>query len=103
MIENINKFRDDYIEEVNSYEEGCFKNFRAFDKSESLFTLIRENESAIDIFNSYVNRPRIEEDEVKNLIRNGKIQEYKLKNQIKLLDGKLLSFKLIFKSLNIRI
>ena len=44
---------------------------------------------AISKFNSYVNKPRIEEEEIKNLIQNAKIHEYKLKNQIKLVDGKI--------------
>ena len=51
--------------------------------------MIKENEEIIQKFNNYVNRPRIEEEEVKGLIQASKVQEYKLKNQLKLIDGKL--------------
>ncbi len=89
LIDNINKCREQYINEINSYEETCYKNFRKLDTTEELYKLIQENQEAISKFNSYVNKPRIEEEEIKNLIQNAKIHEYKLKNQIKLVDGKI--------------
>lgn len=101
LIENINKFREQYINEINSYEEMCHKNFKEFDKNEDLFKLIKENEDTIKNFNNYVNRPKIEENEVKNLIQDGKVQEYKLKNQIKLIDAKLFGHqKPMFEQIN---
>ena len=87
LIEKINKYREHFISEINSYEQNCFKNFKGIDKKETLLKLFKQNEEEIQKFNCYVNRPRVEEDEVKKLIKEAKIQEYKLKNQIKLLDG----------------
>lgn len=89
LIESINKLREQYINEINAYEETCYKNFRQLDKTEDLLKLIKENEQTITKFNSYVNKPKIEEEEVKILIQDAKVQEYKLKNQIKLIDGKI--------------
>jgi hypothetical protein len=89
LIENINKFREQYINEINTYEQNCFKNFKGIHKKENLLKLLKQNELEIKKFNTYVNKPKVEEEEVKSLIKEAKIQEYKLKNQLKLIDGNI--------------
>jgi len=89
LIESINKYREQYINEVNLYEENCFKAFKCIENRENLYKLLKENEFQVTKLNSYVNRPKVEEEEVRALIQKCKIQEYQLKNQLKLIDGNL--------------
>lgn len=61
---------------------------------ETFLKLVKENETKLAKIISYVNKPKIEEDSVKSLINEAKIQEYKLKNQLKLINGKLFGKKI---------
>ena len=91
LIEKVSKFRENYLNEIDQYEKNCLKIFKELDKKEThnYQKLIKENESRIQTLSCYVNQPKIDEDKVKKLIEDAKLQEYNLKNQLKLLNGRL--------------
>ena len=92
LLEKISKFREKFIDEINRYEQDCVKNNHSYldTKTKEVFLkLVKENETKLAKIRSYVNKPKIEEEFVKSLINEAKIQEYKLKNQLKQINGKL--------------
>jgi len=97
LLEKISKFREKFIDEINRYEQDCVKNNHSYldTKTKEVFLkLVRENETKLAKIRSYVNKPKIEEEFVKSLINEAKIQEYKLKNQLKQINGKLFGKKI---------
>lgn len=97
LLEKISKFREKFIDEINAYEQNCFKNnyFSLDLKTKDTFKkLVKENEVKLNKIKNYVNKPKIDEELVKNLIQEAKLQEYKLKNQLKIINGKLFGKKI---------
>jgi hypothetical protein len=100
LIQKINNIRESYIGEINLFEEKCIKSFVDADLERAKFKetyekLIEENANKLDEYYSYVNQPIIDECKIRQLIVAAKIQEYKLKNQLKLLNGKLFGKNLV--------
>jgi len=101
LIESINKFREQYINEVNLFEENCSKSFKCIENRDEIYKILKENEFQIQKLKNYVNKPKVNEDEVRGLIQKCKIQEYELKNQLKIIDGNLFgSQKPYFEKIN---
>lgn len=69
--------------------------FSSCGKKDIYLKLIRENAEKLNYYYNYVNQPKIDEEQVRQMINEAKIQEYKLKNNIKLLNGKIFGKNLI--------
>lgn len=95
LIEKIKNFREQLLNELNVYEQSSIQNLKYIDKKEIYIKLLRENAEKLHNYYTYINQSRIDEQQVRKMINEAKIQEYKLKNNIKLLNGKLFGKNLI--------
>jgi hypothetical protein len=95
IIEKISNYRDQLFNEVNNYEQVCISNLKPIDRKDRVFKILRENDAQLKNFLAYINHSRIDEDQVKKMMVDAKIQEYQLKNYLKRINNKLFGDSLI--------
>jgi hypothetical protein len=97
LIEKLNTFRGQLLDEVKAYEKGCLKSVSFVEGATSgrFFKEIGENNKKLNEFLRYLNQAKIDEAQVRTLMGEAKIQEYTLKNILKVLDNKLFGESLI--------
>ncbi len=95
LIEKINTYRDQLFNEIETYEKECINNIRPIEKKDKFHRIIRENDSKLKEFYSYINRSKIEEQKVREMMLDAQVQEHKLKQCLKKVDYKLFGDQLI--------
>ncbi|CAF0757240.1 unnamed protein product [Brachionus calyciflorus] len=95
LIEKINNHREQLLNELSIYEQNCIENLMRIERKDLYEKILNENSQKIKSYYNYLNQSRINEDQVKQMIEEAKIQEYKLKNNIKILNSKLFGKNLI--------
>ena len=95
LIEKINNYRDQLITEINNYEQECIKSLKPIDKKDCFHKMIQENDIKLKEFYRYINKYKIDENKIKQMMLEAKIQEYQLKDNLKKINNKLFGESLI--------
>ncbi|RNA02421.1 hypothetical protein BpHYR1_021425 [Brachionus plicatilis] len=87
LIEKLNAYRDRLLNELTIYEKNCLENLDRIERKDIFLKLLSENTRKVEYYYKYLNNCRIDEESVKSMMEQAKLQEYKLKNNTQILNA----------------